>query len=383
MKSRLIAGVTGDLKGVNVRALCRELDISPKTFYKWRKRFAEKGLDGLEELSRRPLRSPLATSVAMEDEIVRLRKELDGLGVDAGAATIRWHLERSAESVPSVATIWRILVRRGFVVPEPKKRPKASYRRFEAPAPNEMWQMDFTHWELAGGAVVEIYNVIDDHSRLLVRSAVVKVANTQNAWETFCEGVDQWGLPVRCLTDNGLQFSGRLHGFEVDFEIKLRERGVHKINSAPYHPQTCGKVERFHQTLKKWLRARPNARSMRKLQVQLDEFAHYYNEQRPHRALKGQTPLQRFGANTAATGSGHPLLEPARRTTALVSSGGAVTSRPYDIGVGKQHAGKTATVIIDNGYATVLINNDLIRCLRLDPTCRYQPTGIPGGRRPS
>ena len=151
MDLRLMAAVTGPLKDLNVMALCREHGISPKTFYKWRRRFREEGLAGLEPRSRRPHGSPRRVSEGVEDAVVGLRKELVDAGLDAGAATIRYHLakRRLAYPPPSEATIWRILVRRGFVVPQPHKRPKSSLRRFEAAFPNECWQIDATGWELA------------------------------------------------------------------------------------------------------------------------------------------------------------------------------------------------------------------------------------------
>ena len=133
-----IAVATDDL---NVSAFCREHGISRETFYVWRRRYLSEGLDGLEVRSRAPKTSPQRIDAEVEDAIVGLRKELADLGVDAGAGTIQWHLGRRGwPRVPSEATIWRVLVRRGFVEPQPRKRPKSSYRRFVASAPNELWQ---------------------------------------------------------------------------------------------------------------------------------------------------------------------------------------------------------------------------------------------------
>jgi transposase InsO family protein len=268
---RLLAAVSGDLAEVKVSDLCRELGVSRKTFYKWADRYQTEGLAGLEPRSRRPVSSPGQVPVEVEDRIVELRKQLDDDGLDAGADTIHAHLVRAGGPCPSRSTIWRVLVRRGQVVPEPKKRPRSSWQRFEASQPNECWQIDATEWELRNGRRVEIFDLLDDHSRLMVASVAVPAATTVAAWAAFSGGVERYGLPLRCLSDNGLCFSGRLKGMEVTFEVNLRAAGITPINSRPYHPQTCGKVERVQQTLKKWLRARPRARSIRALQTPPDQ----------------------------------------------------------------------------------------------------------------
>src|SRR5205823_1304282 len=159
--------------------------------------------------------------------IVRLRKELHDAGLDHGATTIQWHLGRrlGSATTPSVSTIHRILMRRGLVVPQAKKRPKSSWRRFEASAPNERWQIDAMDWVIATG-VVRVFNIIDDHSRLAVGSRAVPEATTQAAWDTFCDAAGVWGLPAGVLSDNGLCFSGKLRGFEVFFEVNLRDAGI-------------------------------------------------------------------------------------------------------------------------------------------------------------
>lgn len=263
MAAAYALGSEEERRSICVSAVCVENDVSRAVFYKWVKRVREEGLDGLEERSRRPLSSPGQTPGEVEDMVVRLRKENRDAGLDHGARTIHSQMLRDFDgsgSVPSEGTIHRILVRRGLVEPQPKKRPKSSYERFEAPAPNELWQIDHTDWETAVG-VAKIFNIIDDHSRVLIRSRVVAEATTQEAWITFSEGAETWGLPAGTLSDNGLCFSGKLRQMEVFFEAELREAGVLPITGRPHHPQTTGKVERF-QTLKKRLESRPAAESM-------------------------------------------------------------------------------------------------------------------------
>ena len=187
--------------------------------------------------------------------MVRLPKELIDLGVDAGAQTIRVHLVRrhGERGVPSVSTIWRILVRRGFVTPQPQKRPKSSWIRFEAEMPNERWQDDITHWWLADGTEVEILNQIDDHSRFLVGSDARVVFKAADVVASFHRASAAHGFPAELLTDNGAVFTAAPRKGRCALELECDRLGIRDINSSPYHPQTCGKVERFHQTLKRYL----------------------------------------------------------------------------------------------------------------------------------
>ena len=227
----------------NVSEVCRDEGVSRSVFYKWAARVRAEGMDGLEERSRRPHTSPQQTSVEVEDEVVRWRKELGDAGLDHGATSIHWHLTRQGDvdRVPSVATIHRILVRRGLVAPQPHKAPKATWRRFEAAAPNELWQIDHTDWVIATGAV-KIFNIVDDHSRVAISSRAVTRATSEEAWRTYGQGAQIWGLPAGNLSDNGLCFSGKVRHAEVFFEAQLRDAGVQPIT---------GLAEAIQQTLKR------------------------------------------------------------------------------------------------------------------------------------
>jgi transposase InsO family protein len=384
---KAMAGVMAFVAGeaVNVSQVCRDCGISRKTFYKYAERCRVDGVAvGFEPRSRRPHTFPRAVAAEVEDAVVGLRKELADAGVDHGATTIQWHLGRDARfnaRVPSVATVHRILVRRGFVLPQPEKRPKSSWRRFEAPAPNEWWQIDFIDWVTVTDGLVKVFNVLDDHSRVACRSRAVVEATTEQAWTTFCEAAQRWGLPAGVLSDNGLCFSGKLRGFEVVFEAKLRDAGIRPFTGRPYHPQTTGKVERFQQTLKKWLRRQDRRRGLAadltELQARLDEFCAYYNEQRPHQGIGRVTPLSRWQASSASTPAAEPLPHPAPRSqshTVTISSSGSVELHKLSIGVGAEWAGCQATVIVDGHYATIFSGNRLVRHLKLDRSHRYQPT---------
>jgi transposase len=191
------------LEGRRKSEVSRAYGVSPRWVYELCRRFDADGEAGLEPRSRRPRASPHRTPVELEDEVVLLRKELSDLGVDAGAQTIRVHLVRrhGEGAVPSASTIWRILVRRGFVTPQPQKRPKSSWIRFSAEMPNERWQADITHWSLADGREIEILNQIDDHSRFLVGSDARVVFKAADVVASFHGAAAVHGFPAELLTD--------------------------------------------------------------------------------------------------------------------------------------------------------------------------------------
>ena len=281
------------VEGRSKSEVARDYGISRRWVHELVRRYEADGDAGLEPRSRRPHRSPQTTPQPVEDEIVALRKSLSDQGLDAGAATISVHLERAGVTAPAASTIWRILSRRGFVVPHPQRRPKSSCVRFEADQPNERWQADVTHWELADGTGAEILNVVDDCSRLNVAADARRVTPAADVVATFAAAFARHGLPMGVLTDNGAIFTANSRGGgRTALEVELGLLGIKMSHSRPYHPQTCGKVEHLHQTQKKWLAKQPPARSTRELQAQLDRFRDYYNTVRPHRGRGLRRPAQ-------------------------------------------------------------------------------------------
>jgi len=296
------------VEGRSKSAVARDYGISRRWVITLVQRFLTEGTDGLRPRSRRPANSPQRTPVHIENEIVAIRKELDRDGHDAGAATIAHHLRTRHGHTPAASTIWRILTARGFVTPQPHKRPKSSYIRFAAEQPNERRQTDITHWALADGSHVEILNILDDHSRLALASRTRRVFTAETVEAVFDETTTRHGNPATLLSDNGAVFTGApRRGGRVALEVTLHARGITAAHSRPYHPQTCGKVERFHQTLKKHLTTRAPARTLPALQAQLDAFVSYYNNIRPHRALHRMTPAQAYTARPKAGPTGNPL----------------------------------------------------------------------------
>jgi transposase InsO family protein len=382
MAELVVAAVV--VEGRSKSEVGRDYGVSRRWVITLVQRFLAEGEAGLQPRSRRPHASPNRTAHVVEDEIVELRKSLDRAGHEAGAATIAFHLHQRHGTSPAVSTIWRILTARGFVTPQPHKRPTSSYRRFEAVQPNERWQLDITHWTLARGAGVEILNLLDDHSRLCLGSEVKTVFKASDVDDSFRTAAARHGDPAGMLSDNAAVFTGRPRGSgRVALELTLLARGIGFRHSRPYHPQTCGKVERFHQTLKKWLDHQPPARTVRALQAQLDTFRAYYNRTRPHRALGRRTPQQAYDARpkAAPTGvridAGHYRV---RRDT--IDPSGVFTlrhnSRLHHVGIGRRYAGTEVLVLIRDLHIRVLsTDGQLVRELHLDPSKDYQPQTTP------
>ncbi len=371
------------VEGQSVRTVARDHGVSKTWLYELLARYETEGEAGLEARSRRPHHSPTKISDHFENEIVALRKELEAAGLDAGPETIAVHLRRAHRrgQVPSVSTIWRVLSVRGFIVAEPHKRPKSSWIRFEADLPNECWQMDITHWCLASGQEVEILDIIDDHSRLCVGARVLPIYKAIDVVATFHQAAGQWGYPASVLSDNGAVFTAASrHGVCV-MESELLDLGIAFKHSRPEHPQTCGKVERFHQTLKKYLGARRPARSIAALQRQVDAFVAYYNEERPHRSLARRTPRQAFKARAKARPAKAPFkVPPHYRVRQDKVNGGNVTlrykSQLFHIGVGRKHNGRKVLILAKDRDVRILTHDgELLRHLTLDPDRIYQPHG--------
>ena len=209
--------------------------------------------------SKRPHSSPSAIDAELVDAICRQRLRLEKAGLDAGPETIAWHLAQDGITA-APTTIWRTLVRQNLVTPEPRKRPRNSYRSFEAELPNELWQTDFTHWPLADGSDTEILTFLDDHSRKVLCCIAHHTVTGPAVVQAFTETIAIYGLHVAVLSDNGLVYTARFVGGINAFETHLASLGVTKINSTPYHPQTRGKEHRTLPTVAEEMATSPTRR---------------------------------------------------------------------------------------------------------------------------
>jgi transposase InsO family protein len=387
------------VEGRSQTEVARAYGVSKGWVSKLVARYRAEGEAAFEPRSRRPKISPRAIEPAAVESIVRLRKELVAQGLDAGPDTIRWHLQHHDQVYVSRATVARYLLATGLVTPDPTKRPRSSYIRFVAEQPNECWQADFTHYRLASpdgrpGTDVEILSYLDDHSRYALSVSAHPRVTGPIVLADFRQTVAVHGIPASTLTDNGMVFTTRLSGGSRNgtlgrnaFEHELHRLGVTQKNSRPNHPTTCGKVERFQQTLKNWLRAQPDQPStLDQLQSLIDRFVDEYNNRRPHRSLpRHATPATAYQARPKATAGDRSSETHDRLRRDRIGTTGKITLRYqgqlYSIGIGRTHARTNVLVLVQDLNIRIInaATGELLRELVLDPTRRYQPTGRPPG----
>ncbi len=356
-KSKVIV-LTALQEGVSIGAVAKRFGISRRWVHILLARYRQGGLEALEAKSTTPKTHPHAIDDEVRQEILRLRVELARQGLDNGAETIAWHVQKADLPVPAASTIWRILRQAGLVTPQPKKKPKAYIQRFEAHQPNETWQSDFTHWQLEDGTNVEILNWLDDHSRFLLYCTAMNPVRGSDVVASFKACINEYGTPASTLTDNGVVYTARFVGGRNAFEYLLTALGTKQKNGHPGHPQTQGKIERFHQTLKRWLAQQPKASSIAQLQQQLDRFKEIYNYQRPHKALHLKTPAFAYETTVKAAPLSTTLAGHYRVRFDHVDKFGKVSLRRagkmHHLGVGRVHAGKAITILIDEKVVQVV-----------------------------
>jgi transposase InsO family protein len=297
--------------------------------------------------------------------------------------------------VGSVSTIARILTRQSLVEPQPKKRPKSSYIRFAAEQPNETWQSDFTHYRLATGVDTELITWLDDHARYALHVSAHPRVTGQIVVDTFTETAGRHGYPASVLTDNGLVYTTRFsggRGGRNGLESELQRLDIVQKNSRHNHPTTCGKVERFQQTMKKWLTAQPDQpTTIADPQLLIDQFVLAYNHHRPHRSLPHRaTPATAYNARPKAgpstdrsTDIHYRVLNDKVDTLGKVSL--RVNGRMHHIGIGAEHARTQVLKLVDGLHIRIInaATGELLRELTLDPSRNYQPLGRPPGPKPT
>lgn len=398
-KQRLV--ITAVLAGQSQSAVARRYGVSQGWISKLMARYRVEGEAAFEPRSRRPKNAPAATPVEVVNIIVSLRRRLARAGLDAGAETIAWHLEHTHKTVVHRSTIHRILTRHDLVVPEPAKRPKSSYQHFEADQPNECWQSDFTHYRLTTldgrpGQDTEIITWIDDHSRYALHISAYRRITAKIVAETFRQAGELHGYPASTLTDNGMVYTVRLAGGKnkggrTILETELRRLGIIQKNGKPHRPQTQGKVERFQQTMKKWLTAQPvQPATISELQTLIDLFTNEYNTRRPHRALpRRATPATVYATGIKATpGTDRSIDTHDRVRRDKIDKAGSVTLRVAGqlrhIGVGRTYARTDVILLVQDLHVTIVnsATGEVLRDLIIDPRRDYQPTGRPPGPTP-
>ena len=308
--------------------------------------------------------------------ILRLRATL---GADNGAVSIHYQLgqDRSLDglAIPSPATIHKILRRAALVVPAPKKRPRSSWRRFSYAQPRDCYQIDATIVTLAGGATATVFEVLDDCTRTLVASHAAVAETAAGAIAAVTAAFTDFGVPALVLSDNASAFTSRLTGGGTSrFTRTVTSAGARLIHASPYHPQTCGKVERHHRTFKAWLATRPTPATLTELQALCERYQHWYNTTRYHSAVK-KPPLHAWHASPAHGGPWHLSVQrDAAVATRTVDSAGVIRcGGNTTLSVGHPRAGTHVTTVRDGQHLTVYdADGTPLGHLIIDPDKKHQ-----------
>jgi len=282
------------LEGANFRALCRHFNIAPNTGYKWLRRFIATGDAGLADRSRRPMTTLLHSDPELEQRIVALRQQHPVWG----ARKLKRRLEDLGFTLPAVSTVHAVLTRHGLIQPKEPASPTA-VGRFEHPYPNSLWQMDFKGHVPCGAGRCHPLTVLDDHSRFSLCLQGCGDERRVTVQDKLVGTFERYGLPERMTMDNGAPW-GHTGGGWTQLELWLMRQGINVSHSRPYHPQTQGKDERFHRTLKAELLAQQHFPSLPVMQQALDEWREMYNTQRPHEGIALSVPSSRYCASQRA-----------------------------------------------------------------------------------
>lgn len=371
--------------GESVTEVCERRGVSRASYYRYRRRYGEQGISGLEPRSRRPRASPTQIPAPLEAEICQLRNRHPRWG----ARRIRAELARAGIEPPAVSTIHQALRRNGLVAPGKRRRRKAD-KRFERSVSNDLWQIDATQVALASGEPAWVLDCLDDHARYLLSALACHGPSGEAAWACFLKASALYGLPRQLLSDNHSSFTGRRHGVTVAFERRLQAIGVQLITAAPAHPQTLGKLERLHRTLKEWLRDEQAAADLEQLQALLERFRCHYNQERPHQGIGDATPAERYRAGLQmAAQRGEPQLRgqqakpsyPPHSILRKVWRNGIIGHRNMGIVVGRRFAGATVRLVEAGELIHIYYGEELVRTVAPDPARRYQRLNSRARRR--
>ena len=385
----------------SVTATARHYHVSRTWVYRLLQRWEGQGAVGLVPRSRAHHNDPHRVGRDMRDRVVAAHHALKDGGWGAGAASIHDRMLHDGLEPPSVGTIHSILKAAGLTIHEPHKRPRRSLQRFEAALPNETWQGDFTHWRCQDGTDARIQTWLDDHSRMVLYCKAFTTLGANDVLDSFLTACGEYGVPASTLTDNGREYTpGHERGDRMahPFTRALVLLGVEQKNGKPGHPQTQGKIERWHRTLKQWLRRRPRPHDLAELQSLLDEFVYAYNHERPHRALDGHTPWDAYHERTKAWPAAledtcgmldtHAVARLGVTADTDLWAGEAVAAsdanglvrgikagtRTYDFALGKRNARLAVLVGIEQGIVTIVAQEtgEILRQGPVDTAKRYQ-----------
>jgi transposase InsO family protein len=355
--------------GLTVIEVADRYGVSRQTIHGWLRRWKIGGLDALADRSHRPRRCPHQMPADLEARLCELRRRHPGWG----QRRLAHELARAGvDPPPGLTSIYRALVRNGLIHPRPRRRAKASWRRWERARPMELWQLDVMGgiW-LTDGRELKAVTGIDDHSRFCVMAGLIERANARSVCQVFTQALARYGTPEELLTDNGKVFTGRLgpHPAEVLFDRICRQHGITHLHTGVRCPTTTGKIERFHQTLRAELLTGRRFDSLTDAQQALDAWVTDYNTRRPHQAIAMAVPAQRFQAPTAApTPTPIPALQPRQpltvgptEVTRRVSASGLIGVCYQQVSAGRHLAGQVVTVRLHPTVLQVFFAGQLIR----------------------
>ena len=326
--------------GSNFSQLCQRFGISRKTGYKWRQRHRQDSNDALVDRSRRPRRSPRRSEPELERQALMIRDETGW-----GARKIKWSLETAGQGPVAKSTVHSILCRHGRVQPSPDQVAR-SYQRFAQERPNQLWQMDFKgHFPLGNRERCHALTVLDDRSRYSLCLQACRNEQTATVKERLTATFRRYGLPERMLMDNGSPWGSDREHQHTLLTVWLLRLGIAVSHSRPYHPQTQGKDERFHRTLKVELLAHRSFGDFECMQSSFDKWRHRYNHQRPHEALGMAVPATCYQVSNRSFPEQLPALEYGTiDQVRKVQTDGKISFRHREFQVGRAFRGNPVAV---------------------------------------
>lgn len=321
--------------GTNFSQLCRRFGISRKTGYKWRQRYRDQGVAGLADRSRRPQHSPRRSPPAVEQSVLAIRDEYGW-----GARKIKTCLERAGQGPLAKSTVHAILWRHERVTNAPEQT-SGAYQRFAQERPNQLWQMDFKgHYRLGNQERCHPLTVLDDHSRYALCLQACRNEQTGTVQQQLIIVFRRYGLPERMLMDNGSPWGNDLAHQYTPLTVWLLRLGIAVTHSRPYHPQTQGKDERFHRSLKVEVLAHRVFADFERMQLRFDEWRYCYNHVRPHEALEMQVPASHYQPSPRSFPEQLPPLEyGATDQVRKVQTDGKISFRNREFRIGKAFRG--------------------------------------------
>jgi transposase InsO family protein len=352
--------------GWKVSEVARRLGVARQSVHNWIARYEAGGLSALADRSHRPETCAHQIAPELEAAICELRRKHPGWG----PRRIQYQLTRQGvDAMPSVSSIYRCLKRHNLIELRRRKKRRDEFRRWERDRPMQLWQMDVMVGVLLDDATdLKIVTGIDDHSRFCVAAGLVRRATSRAVCEVFRASLLRHGIPDEVLTDNGKVFTGRfgLHHTEVLFDRLCRENGISHRLTAPRSPTTTGKIERFHQSLRKEFLADNTFASLEAAQNALDAWVTDYNTNRPHQALEMATPADRFRLPEVAKDQSSVPTESAddhrgQWVLRRVASNGVVSVDNQMFSVGNAYKGVLVDAFVDDTTIQIWSQNHLIK----------------------